>query len=279
MTHPPCRRSEITWATRFCFRTLLIIPLSFATTAHPQQRNLNPPHDVQASVLAQRSLEFMGASGIVPGQGIELQGNLTLQGKSSTIYPILIEGRSTRELHVELSTPFGRRVTVISADGHGQIRYPDGKTKVLSESNIIGTRNDFLPDLSLLSEYASGRVSIESEGQTLLNDAKVNVIVLGVYAGPSDDEASRLAKRTRTEFYLDSTSGEVLMLKRSQYPENGFNDPQAIEIHYSDYRNIDGVMVPFRQETYADAVLLTTLVLTSANINISTSDSDFSLVQ
>lgn len=245
---------------------------------YSQSSSLTPSRDANASALAKRSLELMGAENLAPGKGIELQGNLRLEGKSPQSFPVLIRSRTGGKLHVELQTPSGTRVTVIGG-GHGQIRHPDGTKHALSENNLIGVRNEFIPALSLLTEFSSDHVVIENKGHTSLSGMEDDVIAIGMYLGKSDAEAQQSARRTRTEFHLNSKTGHVMESKRLHYFENNSNDSQTIEIRYSDYRNIDGVWIPFHQETYADEVLITTLELSSASINVPSSDSDFELIR
>ena len=82
---------------------------------------------------------------------------------------------------------------------------------------------------------------------------------------------------TRTTFYVDQTSGLVSKLEYTNYAENDSDAQQKVEIVFSDYRNINGAWVPFRQTSYTDGKLESELVLSSVSFNVGVPDSEFDL--
>jgi hypothetical protein len=84
---------------------------------------------------------------------------------------------------------------------------------------------------------------------------------------------------TKTQFFIDPTSGAVLKIAYTNFSETNPDSGQAVEIYFSDFRVINGERVPFRQTEFDDGVLESDLTLTSITFNNGLADTDFSLPQ
>lgn len=236
------------------------------------------PKDPKAEQIAQRSLSAMGAVLVLNGQTTELTGTLALNGTNPVTYTITIRSSGPETLRSELSTKTGIRTTVIS-QGHGRIQKPDGSIRWLAAENLVGQRNDYVPAISLLAEYGLPGVSLDYVGTASIDGSIDDVVGLGVYSGATDSAAQKRAKDTRALFYIDRTTGFVTRVQKLHYAENAPTDSQALEIRYSDYRQVNGVSVPYRQQTYADASLVMDLTITAVQVGLPTAESDFNLNQ
>lgn len=237
---------------------------------------LSAPKDTQAVAAAQWALAAMGAQNLAPLATVSATGTLTLQGDSALTFPVLYKSRGARQMRMELTTNKGIRLFTVN-DKHGIIRYPDGSVRKLLDDNMAVQRVDYIPVLSLLSELARSDVASEYLGDTNLGNAPVHLIALSLYSGMSKEEAQRLQDRTRVLYYINAESGLVSKTDRTSYSENYPTESEKLETYFSDYRLLNGVQIPFHQQTFVNGKPYLDLALSGVSFNASVQDSDFSI--
>ncbi len=82
---------------------------------------------------------------------------------------------------------------------------------------------------------------------------------------------------SRTTFAVDQGSGLVTRVKYPVFLENSPRDQREVQILYSDYRAVQGIMVPFHQTRYVDGKIREELQLQSIEFNVGLQDSEFAL--
>jgi hypothetical protein len=88
-----------------------------------------------------------------------------------------------------------------------------------------------------------------------------------VFSNFTSQMNAHFAQRSTTDIGLDSTTLLPAVLACSVHPDNGASTPIAIEIHYSNYRVIDGVQIPFHIERYINGSLQLDILVSSAQIS------------
>jgi hypothetical protein len=237
-----------------------------------------PYKDPAALAVAQRSLSALGSNRIPAGQTFAVEGNITLVGQTKQTFSVVIKSRGASQMRTEITTPKGLRVFVVN-NGHGFIRQPDGEIKWLADENMQTQRITHIPALSILSEYLSPKSKVDFVGTSSVDGISADVISLGVYSGSDAKAAEEQARKTRVLIYLDKITGLVLRLQQLNYGEDVRSDTQQFETRYSDYRSVNGVMIPFHQQTLADGRLLQEFVIDSATFGTPVTDSDFALTK
>jgi hypothetical protein len=85
--------------------------------------------------------------------------------------------------------------------------------------------------------------------------------------GMSAKLAGDIEKRSKTDIGLDPITFLPAVLAYSVHPDNGAPIQVAIEVHYSDYRTVDGTQIPFHIERYVNGYLQLDIHVTSAEVN------------
>ena len=246
--------------------------LNYSQSVAPSTASAPPT----AMAVASRSIAAMGGAAILQNQVVVLSGTLTVHGSSDKSFPITLKLHGTTQLRSELQTSNGTRVTVVS-NGLSGILSPDGTLRMLSAKNSAGYRNEYLPALSLLSEYNMPGMQLKYMGSSVVDNDPNDVIAIGeVPAAGAITPGSSVAPN-QSFFYVNSTSGLVSRMQKLHFAETETDSSAQVEIRYSNYQNVDGVMVPFLQETYVDGSLQMDLVLTSASFGNDISVSDFNI--
>jgi hypothetical protein len=144
-------------------------------------------------------------------------------------------------------------------------------------NNTLVERVSHVPVLSLLADFQDPAVSIENLGSAVVNGLNTNVVALRplVDAKISPDEWDK--SLTKTTFYIDPASETVVKVAYTNFAESDSNSSQQVEVYLSDYKSVEGVLVPMHQTTYADGAVESDIVLDSISFNVGLTDSEFAI--
>ncbi len=165
---------------------------------------------------------------------------------------------------------------MILNNGRGAIIRPDGSVKWLKIYNTAAFRVEFIPSFSLLAENSDPQISIRKLDDAVIQGQAVDVVELNFesYSGQLQ-EAIRAA--TRQRYFISKATGLVLALEYDNLGEDGSTARVRTQVLYSDYRSMNGLWVPFHQETYSDGNLESMLLLNSVSFGSGVSLTDFTL--
>ena len=256
---------------RLCLFVLVGFCLAFPAAAQQTVER-----DPVALAIAQQALAAMGGGqSLLSYQDSEARGTLTIAVAASRNWPIVLKSKGTKKVRVELSKPNGTNTLIVNG-GRGVLKHADRTTRRLQPYTTIGQRVSHIPVFSLLAEYWDSNVEVTYVGQAVVSGRPAEVVALSL---PSGDllPASLARAASRTLFFIDKLSGLVAKVEYDHYAENDSNAKQKVETFFSDYRNVNGVLVPFRQITHTDGRLESELVLSSVAFNVGISDSEFAL--
>jgi hypothetical protein len=86
-------------------------------------------------------------------------------------------------------------------------------------------------------------------------------------SGASASVTADVAKWSKTDIYLNPTSLLPAVLAYSVRPDNGAPTAIAIEVHYSNYRTVNGIQIPFTIQRYVNGALQLEIQVSAAQIN------------
>lgn len=89
--------------------------------------------------------------------------------------------------------------------------------------------------------------------------------------------AQDLEKLSTADIFLDSATHLPTAVVFNTHPDNDYGRDIPIEIRFSDYRAVNGVMVPFRIQRFMQGTLNLDLTITTATINSGLAESEFAL--
>ena len=225
-----------------------------------------------ASALRQMSAAFAGARVV---QQVELTGNATWyvgsQEDSGTV-TMTASSNGTSQMQLALASA-GERTESQTGSGFGascQWAGADGVAHEIQSGACWRHGLWFLPSFSfqpslLPSELAVTDLGIESAGasETAYRHLQGQSTVTNAVKDPVAD----LIQWTKTDLYLNPTSLLPAVLRYSVRPDNGAPVPIAIEVHYLDYRAVNGVKIPFTIQRYVNGALQLQIQLSAAQIN------------
>lgn len=256
----------------------VLIFVFFAQFASAQQTAVPAlQRDPQAIALVQQTFAAMGSAQALLLQDSVATGQATIfkpDGTSTTL-PITKKSKGTTMVRIELQRPEGMQVRILN-NGAAAIQKPDGSVESLITNNTVAERVQHIPALSLLSDWANTSMELKYVGSDSVNGQPSDVVSISYI--PSDAQDPNFWRNTtRTLFYVDQSTKLVSKVQYQNFAENNTNVSKKIEIVFSDYRPVSGVLVPFQQSTYSNGRLLSTITFTSAALNVGLTFSDFDL--
>ena len=231
----------------------------------------------QAQTVAQASFMAMGGALPIPYQDSLATGTVTIYTSGTPVsYPITMKSKTLLETRSEVQMSNGTSVRIVN-NGMGAIISPDGSVRHLYSNNTFCEHVDHIPVVSLLSEFANGNVNLLYQGTAQVQGQSEDVIEIDFVPDLSLASGSLMASMSRTLFFVNQTTRLVDKTQRSTFYEGDQDDTVNEEVYFTDYRPVNGLLVPFHQQVFIDGQLDADLTLSTAAINVGLPDSDFVL--
>jgi hypothetical protein len=236
--------------TRLVLSFLLI--LSSSPRLDAQQSTTTPQRDPQAVDILNQCLNLAGgistigaivdytASGVITYHwaGKDVDGNVT------------VRGRGLDQFRMDASLPTGVRSWAASRGVSSQ-QAEDGSVSQRRGFAALNPSSFAFPYMQLAAATKSSNFQLLNRGIVqLYGQSAYDIRVLGfsLQGSPSQDPKTEL---DATDFFIDTSTLQVVMLREMPLPSANSPPGPLHQIRFSDYRTVNGVLVPF---TIAEAV-------------------------
>ncbi len=245
---------------------LVISPLVIAQSA--------PPSDPQAVSFAAQSVATMtGGSAIAD---VTLTGNVTrIAGSDQQTGTATLMAKGFAESRLDLSLSGGNRGEIRNGNGNNNLGNwvgPDGVINTIALHNCLIDTSWFFPALGSLGAAATNpNVVLTNVGQG--NQQQFQHLQAYTF-NPNWPDAQPLSTM---DFYLDAQTLLPSIVMFNEHPDNDQTVNIAVQVMFSDYRNVNGAMIPFHIQRYVNDGLVLDIQLTSASVNSGVSDNNFNV--
>lgn len=237
-----------------------------------------PASDPQALAYAAQSISAL--TGGITIRDVNLTGNVTWTGgATSESGTATLLALGTTESSMNLVLPDGTRTEIRDAQTGttlGKWLNPNNASGMFASQNCWTDAVWFFPALSSLA--AGPNVVLSYMGQTTWNGGAVQHIQSYVYQpnpppipGPTPQQLSSM------DFYLDATTLLPVAMTFNAHPDNSAGTNLLIEIDFSNYQSMSGVLVPTNIQKYSQGNLLVNVVVSGASFNTGLSLSNFTI--
>jgi hypothetical protein len=185
----------------------------------------------------------------------------------------------TGESRMELGLGSGTRSEIRDAQTGTQLGKwinPDNTSGAYTSHNCWTDAVWFFPALGSLA--TGPNVVLSYVGQETRNGAAVQHIQSYIYqpnwpsgVTPSPQQLSTV------DFYLDASSLLPVAVTFNAHPDNDASTNLGVEVDFTDYQSVSGVMVPMHIQRFQQGSLMVDLVLSTASFNTGLSLSNFSI--
>jgi hypothetical protein len=249
----------------------VLLLLVFTSLAIAQQVGRKPPEP--GSGPPRQSAEVVLSASLIAHGGMELNEVLRVQmtgtatvGKTSQ--PITISASLDGSSRTDYGNPATRSI-VTTSSGTYEIR--DGKTVSRPAHAMLYEQFDALSILGLRTKYASG-----ADRGLMGNGSVGGRETLRVHAG-TDDRKMFYGRRVQDELdaEFDTATGLLAAVHRQGFADDSFDVSFTTSYAFSEYREVQGLMLPFRIDRYLNGKLKETITVSSYTINPALSPSLF----
>lgn len=206
---------------------------------------------------------------------IEMSGNATwhvgsLEDSGTATLTASSDGSSQMQLLLAAS---GQRTETQSGMGTNatcQWAGADGVAHNVSLTNCWKPALWFLPAFSLQPTLLPGGLEAVDLGTGAVGAGLAQYRHLESQLLPTalpSQLTAEIMKQSTSDLGLDPVSLLPTVLAYSLQPDNGAFTPIAIEIHYGDYRIVNGVEIPFQIERYVNGCLQLDITVSTAQVN------------
>jgi len=216
----------------------------------------------------------MGGVALKGYQDSTASGTVTYYSDTGTqTVPLVLKSKGTTQVRMEFQRSQSTDIYVRNGLAACMSRAQGGNAN-MDSVDLNAQRIDYIPALSLLSEYANSNMNVQYAGTDTVNGSLADVIALSfaIDTLPAGYDSLQL---TQHLIYVDRGTG---LVTKTQSLRNG-NGAQGftakIEMYFSNYQNVSGIAVPFKRSLYVDGILASDLNLMSATLNSGLLDSDF----
>jgi hypothetical protein len=238
----------------------------FAVFAASSVFGQNPPtSSPQAVAYAAQSIAALTGGAAI--SDVTLTGSVTWNGSHTGTATLRALG--TGESRIDLALTSGTRTEIRDAQTGvplGEWVAPSSATGLFAWQNCATDAVWFFPALGSLR--AGPNVVLSYIGQTTWNDTNVQHIQSYVYqANPTPGLNPSLQQLSTMDFYLDATSLLPVAVTFNAHPDNNSGVNLLVEIDFSNYQNINGVMVPMLIQRSQQGNLMVDVVISGASFN------------
>ncbi len=237
--------------------------------AHAQIR---PVSDPKAVSLAAQSIAAISGSSVFTD--VTLRGTATWDGRDSGTFQLMAIGNNESRLDLSLSSGARTEIRDAQTGAHrGQWAAPNNKSGKSATHNCWADAAWFFPALGSL---ARPDVVLTYVGQEARKGTTVHHLHSYIYR--ADDSEKLGAKQfSAMDFYLNASTLLPIATTFNTHPDKDATTNLLVEVEFSDYQSVNGVMVPNHIQRYQQGHRMLDLTITGATFNSGITLSQFSV--
>lgn len=245
------------------FVSILVLSRGLAAQQTPQR-------DAQAVAILQQSLVAMG--GTVPTDSVATGTITVVAGSTSETGTIRILSRGVDQSAEQIQTTAGNRAVIYSRGFANEVR---GTTvKSLQLELVVTSQSPDFPLPLLAAALNNPDIALQYIGLETLAGVPVQHIRFWNSFG-SQPTLKHLAGFSIRDVWLDAGTGLPRKLGYDRRAASGAEPRIALAVFFSDYRNVGGVVYPFRIQKSLNGTPWTTITIGSVAFNTGLTDADF----
>jgi outer membrane lipoprotein-sorting protein len=254
----------------FCASAVASAQQSPAASAPPA-----PTRDPQAvQVLAQALNAAGGVTALTAIQDYTASGTVNYYWGDGEQGTVVVKGRGTGQFRVDATLPEGVRSWAIS-NGSGWVKETDGRTDVILTHNAEDLGSLTFPFTFLSSALQDPSMSLVYVGLETAGGIQVHHVRAQMIYAQNADPTGLLAKLSKREFFIDATSFRLVSSEDMAHTRDNATVGEVRKVQFSDYRQINGILVPFSIAESIQGQQSETIQINQINFNTGLQDSTF----
>jgi hypothetical protein len=253
-----------------CFLGLFLLPTVSISSQQPQSLPAAPVRDPQAVAILQHAIAAMGSNS--PADSSATGTVSVVEGSTTQSGSIQILTRGTSQTAETITLPDGQRAVVYS---NGDAKETKGSQSSNPPLQLILTDQcaDF-PLPTIQSALNNSDETFQYVGAETLEGASVQHVRLW-NSFASKPRLQKLAAFSVRDIWLDATSGVPLKLAYSRRAGGGAVPAFTVEVSFSHYTNVNGVLYPLQINKSYNGTPWQTITIQSVSFNTGLTDGQF----
>jgi hypothetical protein len=250
--------------------------LAFCLGPTSAQAATQSQRDPRAVALASRSLAAL--TGKITLTDLTLQGSVAYRaGSDQQTGSVLVLARGNVASNLTLNLSGGPRNEMRNGPA-GVWSGIDGVRYAMALHNCWPDADWFYPALSFQALSTDPGLGLAYVGPETKNGLSVvHIRLFRVVPNQAPSVTTTIETLSTEDLYVDASSYVPLFLDFNLHPDADLSRNIPVEIAFSDYQRMGGIVVPAHVQKFFNGTLLLDLTLTSAAINSGLPASDFAL--
>jgi hypothetical protein len=277
-------RNQVVGGDMRCTRISLVLSLLFCTSSAwaqlAQQATIpaSTPKDPQAvSVLNQALAVSGGTTAIEAVTDYTATGNVTYHWAGKDVQgSVTVNGRGSDQVRVDTNMPGGAR-SLVTSQGKTSQKAEDGGILQMSIIPPLSPGSLAFPYRLLVDALMSPGLSLSYKGVVQIDGHSAHDLRVQPLLPDSVQAKDLLAELQATDFLIDVSTLQVIMVQDMIRTIQAMTVGHPHEIRLSDYRNVNGVLVPFSIDETIGGQKSWAITLNNITFNSGLADSNFQL--
>jgi hypothetical protein len=234
--------------------------------------------DPQALAVLVQSLNAVGGESTIQSlQDFRATGTIIYYWAGKEVSgPSTVSGRGFDQFRLDAQLPDGLRSLVFS-HGQGELRESSGKISALPSYNVINLGLLTFPYVGIYRSLVDQTTSVTNIGRVEISGREVAQVRVQRHLPQPQDPGGLLAKLMTSDYFVDTQTGFILRVRDNTHPVNNLRTSYTHDIELSDYKRINGIMVPMTVSEKIAGARIWELRLDDMNFNNGLTDADFNI--
>lgn len=245
---------------------------------HAQQSSTSSPpkRDQQAiSILSQCLRAAGGVQAVGAIQDFTASGSITYNWAGESVNgSVTLKGRGKGQFRLDADLPNGRLSWAVN-NGDGFYKELDETTRHIFYPNAVNFGSLTLPYVDIAVSLNDQSASLSYVGVNTQDNRKTYDIGIQQVLPSDRDPTGILGKLTRRDFFIDMQTFQIVRVSDMVHPEKITTIDIPHEIEFSDYRPVNGVVLPFSISEKTDGQHTYTIQVSQMSFNSGLQDADF----
>lgn len=253
-------------------RVVIILPLFLATS----QAQTLPQRDAQALTLASQSLQAADGATVLTDATLQGTANYVAgSDQESGTFTLQVKGNQESKLVLNLS---GGQRTEIRQGAAGEWVDAQAVKHAMALHNCWVDASWLFPTFSVQGALNDPQVTAAYLGRTVQSGVTADHLQFSrIVQGQTSGMTAEIQGLSAVDIYLDAGTHLPVGLDFNTHPDNDFNLKIPVEIQFSGYQKVNGVVVPMHIQKLIQGTLTLDLAVTSVTVNSGIADSDFAV--
>ena len=258
---------------------LCLALVSFSSAQRTKRDVAKPAQPAQRDPAALAALAQMAATTgwnplNLPTDAV-VSGTITLASGSSSTVTYKMRGLSQYRSDVQNGTSL---TSTVVNNGQMAVTYPDGTVQYLALQDVVSTWPVTVPVFSNVANAAVFQdLSVTYLGTEAVDSTSCNKIQISTNIQPVDPVTAIESAVATITIWLDASNGLPVQLQYPRLASDGSTASVSRTRKFSNYQPVNGMLVAFTQQEFANGLKLYSVQLTAASFNVGLTDADFVL--